>query len=127
MIKRFLDHTANERTYLSWITTSVAIMAFGFVIERFDIFISYVGRVFGKNVPTTSYLSANIAGAGLLVLAVVIILIATFRFFMFKRAIDAEESLPFGAALVVVMLGLLMVLLGGFLAFYMATNFSGMR
>ena len=127
MIKRFLDHTANERTYLSWITTSVAIMAFGFVIERFDIFITYVGRVFGQHVPTKSYLSANIAGAGLLVLAVVIILIATCRFFMYKKAIDSEKLLPFGAALIVVVLGLLMVFLGGFLAFYMLSNFSGMR
>ena len=37
MIKRYTDHSANERTYLAWIRTSIAIMAFGFLIEKFDL------------------------------------------------------------------------------------------
>ena len=32
-------HMANERTFLSWIRTSIGIMAFGFVVEKFGIFI----------------------------------------------------------------------------------------
>src|SRR5262249_54119474 len=36
MIKRYSDHAANERTFLAWVRTSIAVMAFGFVIERFD-------------------------------------------------------------------------------------------
>ena len=28
-------HMANERTFLAWIRTSIGIMAFGFVVERF--------------------------------------------------------------------------------------------
>jgi putative membrane protein len=31
-------HMANERTFLAWIRTSIGIMAFGFVVERFAIF-----------------------------------------------------------------------------------------
>jgi len=27
-------HTANERTFLAWIRTSIGIMAFGFVVEK---------------------------------------------------------------------------------------------
>ena len=123
MIKRFLDHTANERTYLSWITTSIAIMAFGFVIERFDIFISYIGKVLGEPAYAKSYFYANLVGTGLLVLAVVIVLFSTFRFFMYKRAIEIEKPLPYGAVFIVLLMGFLMVLLGAFLAFYMATNF----
>jgi putative membrane protein len=30
-------HMANERTFLAWIRTSMAVMAFGFVVERFAI------------------------------------------------------------------------------------------
>ena len=44
MIPRFRDHAANERTYLAWVRTAVAIMAFGFLVERFDLFLAYLGR-----------------------------------------------------------------------------------
>jgi putative membrane protein len=31
MIERYSDHAANERTFLAWVRTSIAIMAFGFL------------------------------------------------------------------------------------------------
>ncbi|MEO5355695.1 MAG: DUF202 domain-containing protein [Nitrospirae bacterium YQR-1] len=34
-----LQHLSNERTFLSWIRTSISIMAFGFVIEKFGLFL----------------------------------------------------------------------------------------
>ena len=43
MIKRYSDHAANERTFLAWVRTAIAVMAFGFLIERFDLFLRYVG------------------------------------------------------------------------------------
>jgi putative membrane protein len=39
MIKNFSDHAANERTFLAWVRTAIAVMAFGFLIERFDLFL----------------------------------------------------------------------------------------
>ena len=39
MIKSYTDRAANERTFLAWIRTGVAIIAFGFLIDRFDIFV----------------------------------------------------------------------------------------
>jgi putative membrane protein len=35
------SHMANERTFLAWARTSISLLAFGFVIERFDIFLQY--------------------------------------------------------------------------------------
>lgn len=35
---------AAERTLLAWNRTSVSLMAFGFVIERFGLFIQFMGR-----------------------------------------------------------------------------------
>ena len=34
------DHLANERTYLAWVRTGVGIMAFGFVVVKFSLFLS---------------------------------------------------------------------------------------
>jgi len=33
------EHLANERTLLAWMRTSIAIMAFGFVVVKFSLFI----------------------------------------------------------------------------------------
>jgi inner membrane protein YidH len=35
-------HFANERTYLAWIRTSIGIMAFGFVVEKFGLFVKQI-------------------------------------------------------------------------------------
>ena len=36
------SHMANERTFLAWARTSISMLAFGFVIERFDIFLRHL-------------------------------------------------------------------------------------
>ncbi|MFZ6006727.1 MAG: YidH family protein, partial [Nitrospirota bacterium] len=35
-------HMANERTFLAWIRTSIGIMAFGFVVEKFALFVKQI-------------------------------------------------------------------------------------
>jgi putative membrane protein len=37
MIRGFSDHAANERTFLAWVRTAIAVIAFGFVIEKFNL------------------------------------------------------------------------------------------
>jgi putative membrane protein len=39
MIKRYSDHAANERTFLAWVRTGIAIIALGFVVEKFNLFV----------------------------------------------------------------------------------------
>jgi putative membrane protein len=46
------DHLANERTFLAWVRTGVAIVVFGFAIGRFAVAIRQFGEMQGK--PVTS-------------------------------------------------------------------------
>ena len=46
---RFTDHMANERTFLAWVRTNIGIIAFGFVIEKFGLFIKQMGWFLGKS------------------------------------------------------------------------------
>ncbi len=39
MIRDYRDHAANERTFLAWVRTGIAVIAFGFVIEKFNLFV----------------------------------------------------------------------------------------
>ena len=36
MIRGYSDHAANERTFLAWVRTGSAVIAFGFVVEKFN-------------------------------------------------------------------------------------------
>jgi hypothetical protein len=38
MIRSYSDHAANERTFLAWLRTSIAVIAFGFVVEKLNLF-----------------------------------------------------------------------------------------
>lgn len=42
------DYLANERTYLSWVRTGLGIMAFGFVVVKFSLFIKQLYLLLGK-------------------------------------------------------------------------------
>jgi putative membrane protein len=40
-------HLANERTFLAWIRTSVGLMAFGFVVVKFSLFVKQISLLIG--------------------------------------------------------------------------------
>ena len=44
MIRGYSDHAANERTFLAWVRTAIAVIAFGFVIEEFNLFVLTVAN-----------------------------------------------------------------------------------
>lgn len=41
------SHMANERTFLAWCRTSISLLAFGFVLEKFELFIHHLLRLEG--------------------------------------------------------------------------------
>ena len=121
MIKRYSDHAANERTFLAWVRTAIAVMAFGFLIERFDLFLRFAAPAMANNSPAAHQTSfANAAGLAFLLLGVGMIATAAWRYFRIAKQIDAEEELrgP-GERFDLAMAGLL-VLLGCSLLLYLS-------
>lgn len=47
-LNKTTDHLANERTFLAWIRTSIGIMAFGFVVVKFSLFVKQLTLLLGK-------------------------------------------------------------------------------
>lgn len=45
---RTRDHLANERTFLAWIRTAIALMGFGFVIVKFAVFVRQASLLLGE-------------------------------------------------------------------------------
>src|SRR5271155_3977024 len=94
MIKRYSDHAANERTFLAWVRTAIAVMAFGFVIERFDLFLKYIAPQAAQGmIAPHGGAFANAAGLAFIVLGVAIIVIADWRFVQTARDIDSEVEM----------------------------------
>jgi putative membrane protein len=121
MIKRYSDHAANERTFLAWVRTSIAVMAFGFVIEKFDLFLQAAApQLPAKLIAPHGQKFANAAGLAFIAIGVVIIVIAGVRFVWTTRAIEIEETVASPGERFDLALAALIGLLGAALFLYMA-------
>ncbi len=111
MILHYSDHAANERTFLAWIRTAVAVAAFGVVVEKFDPFLAVAARTTGA--PAPSRLGdgiAHVTGLLIIVLAGVIMALAAVRFRRTAAAIDREGTEhASGIGLELVLVALLML------------------
>jgi putative membrane protein len=62
-------HAANERTFLAWVRTAIAVMAFGFLVEKFDLFLEIATPSFsGRTLSLSSQRYGKLAGLARIVL-----------------------------------------------------------
>jgi putative membrane protein len=116
VINRYSDHAANERTFMAWVRTAIAVMAFGFLVEKFDLFLEVAARsLAGKPPSAITQIAGNIAGLLLILLGGAMMVVATLRYRQTARDIEAAEVRQAGAygldeTLVLLLLGLGIVL-----------------
>ncbi len=89
---RFRDHAANERTLLAWIRSGIALMAFGFAIARFGLFLREVAQAGALHITPRRGLGSAWFGVALVVLGLVTNAAAVGRFAVIRRAIEARRS-----------------------------------
>lgn len=120
MIERFSDHAANERTFLAWVRTAIAIMAFGFVVEKFDLFLQVVGGAGESRIALGGHqLLGDLAGLSLILLGGGMIVFAAIRFRKTNADIDAADIRRGPGARADVTLMALLTLLGATLFVYL--------
>lgn len=120
MIKNFGDHAANERTFLAWVRTSIGVIAFGFLVERFDLFLAFAAPLAVANkisVPRGEF--GHVAGLVLIVLGIAMIIVAAARFARNAREIDDDKVFPGTGSRVDLALAALLILLAAALLFYL--------
>lgn len=74
MIEHFADHASNERTFLAWVRTTVAVVGFGIAASRLG------------SGPPEGWADALVLGAGALV-----VLLAYIRMQVVRRRIDSPR------------------------------------
>ena len=109
------DHLANERTFLAWLRTALAVLAFGFVIERFAFYLQYA-----LNTPLTSSDITRTArlGNALIWIGVGLIPIALWRYLAEAQNIERNLHQPYRVWPIVV-LAMLFTGVGLFIAIFL--------
>ena len=112
MIKNFSDHAANERTFLAWVRTAITVMAFGFLVEKFDLFLSLAAPNFvGRKLSIPGEKFGNIAGLSLIVMGTLMVAVASWRYVRTAQDLrsDAAKDPP-GVAPNLVLAAMMIVL-----------------
>lgn len=114
-------HMANERTFLAWIRTSIGVMAFGFVVEKFSLFIKQVAYFLGKSnfdktaPPSPGY--SSILGIFLVGLGALMGVLAFVRYKKVEKQIDEDTYQP--SMVLDVLLAATILAIGIFLVIYL--------
>ena len=95
-IKNYSDHAANERTYLAWLRTGLAVIAFGIVVEKLNLFLTALMEAIPARSPGDATVAAlarlrPYEGLALSVLGIVIVVVGGIRFVRNAREIDRIE------------------------------------
>jgi putative membrane protein len=96
MITRYTDHAANERTFLAWIRTGLAVIAFGFFLVKLNVFVDATGggsppHPVAENADAFTAIAAHYAGLAMVATGIAIIGRSSACFERARRAIDRNE------------------------------------
>jgi len=114
LLKNYSDHAANERTYLAWVRTGITVSVFGFVIEKFELFVTELPRLaMGQSkdaiLPSPEI---RILSMLLVVLGIGVILLSTWHFVSTRRAIESKDFVAYNEVLPAYVLSALLSLAG---------------
>ena len=118
MIRNFTEHSANERTFLAWLRTGIAVIGFGFVVEKFNLFILALTNTETVNrAVRTDRLAGPLGryeGLALMGVGIVLIVVAGVRFVRTTRLLDADAPRRAGVRTEVIITVVLVLLVAAY-------------
>lgn len=102
---RSQQYLANERTFLSWMRTSIALVGLGFIISKFSFFLKEFRLVIERNTDEINELAvensnfsvdqlSNWIGIGTVFLAIILILLALKNYIDIHKSITTQSYSP---------------------------------
>jgi putative membrane protein len=95
----FRDHAANERTLLAWIRTGIALMAFGFAIARFGLFLRQIAQIDATRMQNEPAMGSAWFGVALVVLGLFANATAVLRYARIRKALLESQVIAPSPAL----------------------------
>ena len=114
------DHLANERTFLAWVRTCIAIISLGFVVAKFGVWLEEIARQTAGGGPPAvprDHENSAMIGAGMMVAGALLVPLAAWRHYRVGRAI--EEGRTAATHWLVVLVSALVLLLTAVLVGYL--------
>jgi putative membrane protein len=128
MIRGYSDHAANERTFLAWVRTAIAVIAFGFVIEKFNLFVLTVENANLLDADRRLQLErlsgplGRYDGLALILFGLVLVVIAAIRFVRTERLLDDQDAHSSGGSRAEVLLSAALALFVAGWTIYLALD-----
>jgi putative membrane protein len=113
--KKATEYLANERTFLAWVRTSIAIISLGFVVAKFDVWIRDLAGQQAPSQAHPSHPSASlIIGIAMMAIGGIFAALAARRYHRVTRDIEhgkvqADRGLILFVTAIVVVLSLAMI------------------
>jgi putative membrane protein len=112
-IDRQREHQANERTFLAWLRTSIALIGFGFAIARFGIFIQQLEiSLMHQESPNQFWINSELIGVILVSFGIIVIVLALLNYNRAFWQIERGNYQP--NRMMVWMTGIMVVIFGLF-------------
>jgi putative membrane protein len=94
-IDRQREHQANERTFLAWLRTSIALIGFGFAIARFGLFLCQLHLTLTRQeYPADPIFNSENLGICLVVVGISVIAVAAWRYNRVLNQIERGDYRP---------------------------------
>lgn len=114
---------AAERTLLAWIRTAITLMALGFVVARFGLFLALLGvQQAGTGLVGSGHGWSALVGVALMLASTAVLLLALHNHLHFVRALPPADVPPQPVRWLPVALSLLMAVCGLMLAAYVGLS-----
>jgi putative membrane protein len=117
---RLQQYLANQRTFLSWVRTSIALIGLGFAIERFSIFLQQFRLIADPNTPgnaasATAHEYSALIGIGMIVIGTGLIVYALKNYLNNNKAIASGKYTPknaivYTSSVAIIGLGIIMII-----------------
>ncbi len=120
--KRATEYLANERTFLAWIRTSIAVLSLGFVVAKFSVWLRELALRFSPGTGTAAQTPGASLPIGISMMAfgATLALLAAWRYHRVHQAIERGEVT--GDPALVLLLSLTVALLALVKIGYMLTT-----
>ncbi len=115
------DHLANERTFLAWVRTAIAIMAFGFVVVKFSLFLRQLALLFlDRQIVSAPKGYSGLIGVALVVLGAIVCLLSYLQYKKTERQLN--QNVYNSSSPLVVVLTIVLLIGSVFLVVYLLPN-----
>jgi putative membrane protein len=110
--KRATEYLANERTFLAWIRTSIAIVSLGFVVSKFGVWLRELAVRIDPKLQVHSTGFSLWMGVAMMALGALLSILAVWRYHVVNLAIERGEVKADRGLVIIVTVSVVLVAVG---------------